>query len=106
MVKWEGGRWCLFGRFSCIELRNPRERRENPSISLTMFVISILIINFINKIAITTKLYEKHTIHERYTYEYTCQTYISTKCEIDMPYIHLKSNIKQSIYMPISTTTS
>jgi hypothetical protein len=45
-----------------------------------MLIISILILHFINRITKTTKkLYEKHNIHERYTYEYICQTYISTK---------------------------
>jgi hypothetical protein len=64
--------------------------------SLTMLVTSILIIHFINQTT-TTTLYEKHNIHEPYTYEYTCQTYISKKYVINMAYIHLKSNIKQSI---------
>jgi hypothetical protein len=66
--------------------------------SLTMFIISILLIHFINQTTMkTTTLYEKHNIHERYTYEYTCQTYISIKSAINMSYIDLKSNIKQSI---------
>jgi hypothetical protein len=71
-----------------------------------MLSINIFIIDLINKIITTIILYEKHNIHEQYTYEYTCQTYISTKYKINMSYIHLKSNIKQSIYMLISTTTS
>jgi hypothetical protein len=45
-----------------------------------MLIINILILHFINRITKTIKkLYEKHNIHERYTYEYICQTYISTK---------------------------
>jgi hypothetical protein len=39
-----------------------------------MFTISILIIYFINQTTKpTTTLYEKHSIHEQYTYEYTSQ---------------------------------
>ena len=63
-----------------------------------MFVISILILHFINQTTTpSTTLYKKHNIHERYTYEYTCQTYISTKSAINMWYIDLQSNIKQSV---------
>jgi hypothetical protein len=51
--------------------------------------------HFINQTTKTTRLYEKHIIHERYTYDYTSQTYISTKYKINMSYIHLKSNIKK-----------
>jgi hypothetical protein len=64
--------------------------------SLTMFVINILILHFIIQTkTTTTTLYEKHNIHKQYTYEYTCQTYIATKYEINMSYIDLQSNIKQ-----------
>ena len=71
-----------------------------------MLIINILIIHFINQTTTTKTLYEKHNIHEKYTYDYTCQTYIYTKYAINMSYIHLKSNIKQTIYMLINTITN
>jgi hypothetical protein len=41
-----------------------------------MLIISIRIIHFINQITTTTTLYEKHNIHERYTYQTLMQEHL------------------------------